>query len=92
MPARLQYKHVEALNMVGLDFAKKPNVLNTWKEYLDMLGTPDPTDEPQRNQFYRDRDNKFIDFIFAMSQALDYETTRLEIKAILFAGSSRHMG
>ena len=39
-PGRLQYRHVESLNLVGLDFANRPNVINAWKEYLDMLNTP----------------------------------------------------
>ncbi|MBB5343161.1 DUF6680 family protein [Tunturibacter empetritectus] len=79
-PARLQHRHVDALNMVGLDFADKPAVVTAWKEYLDMLNTPEPADEGQKTQFYRDRDGKFIDFIFAMSQTLDYQATRLEVQ------------
>jgi hypothetical protein len=79
-PARLQNRHVDSLNMVGLDFADESKVVTTWKEYLDMLNSTEPSDETQRPQFYRDRDNKFIDFIFAMAQVLDYHATRLEVQ------------
>jgi hypothetical protein len=77
-PGRLQYRHVESLNMVGLDFANESKVIEAWKEYLDMLNTSEPTDGAQQQQFYRDRDGKFISLIFAMSQTLGYKFTHLE--------------
>ncbi len=80
LPGRLEHRHVEALNMVGLDFANKSNVVDAWKEYLDMLNTQEPTEEAQRQQFYRDRDGKFIGLIFSMTQTLGYEATRLEVQ------------
>jgi len=79
-PARLQHRHVEALNMVGLDFEDQSAVVTAWKEYLDKLNSSEPTDDMQKPQFYRDRDAKFIDLIFAIAKALDYKATRLEVE------------
>src|SRR5215469_13189964 len=50
-PQRLQYRHVEALNMVGISFAKKSSVVEAWNEYLDKLNRPDPEAEAERPRF-----------------------------------------
>jgi hypothetical protein len=79
-PQRLQYRHVEALNMVGIDFSEIAPVIEAWEEYLDKLNTTEPTDEIQKPQFYKDRDAKFFALIFSLSQALGYKFTRLEVE------------
>jgi len=79
-PGRLQYKHVEALNMVSLSFKGYKAVIEAWNEYLDKLLSPDPADEVQKAQFYKERDAKFYALLYAMSQALDYSFTRLEVE------------
>jgi hypothetical protein len=79
-PSRLQYRHVEALNMVGIAFSAKSPVIEAWNEYLDKLNSPDPENEAERPRFYEDRDMKFHNLVFAISRAVGYKFTRLEIK------------
>ena len=79
-PQRLNYRHVEALNVVGNDFANDSKVIDAWKEYLDKLNSPLPTDTNLHTQFFEARDEKFNELIFQMSQTLGYKFTRLEIK------------
>ena len=79
-PQRLQYRHVEALNMVGIDFSNNPSVTDAWKEYLDKLNTKEPEEETQKPQFYNDRDVKFHALVFAISSSLGYKFTRLEVE------------
>ena len=66
--------------MVVLDFADKKKVTEAWAEYLDKLNTPEPTDEAQKPRFWEDRDAKFLAWIYAMTQALNYQTTALDVK------------
>jgi hypothetical protein len=66
--------------MVGIDFLKASSVTDAWAEYLDKLNSPDPQDEAQKPQFYKERDAKFHALIFAMSQSLRYKFTRLEVE------------
>lgn len=79
-PQRLQYRHVEALNMVGIDFAGDSSVIEAWEEYLDRLNSPVPDDEIQKTQFFSERDVKFHNLIFAISQSVGYKFTRLEVE------------
>jgi len=83
-PARLQYPHVQALNMVGIEFEGNGKVVDAWKEYIDFLNKPSPDNE-QQPQFFRDRDVKFHSLIFALSQALRYKFSRLEIEKLSYS-------
>ena len=66
--------------MIGVDFASNKPVIDAWKEYMDKLNSPEPEDENQKPQFYRERDSKFHNLIFAISQSLKYKFTRLEVE------------
>jgi hypothetical protein len=82
---RLQHNHVEALNMVPVDFARSSKVIEAWREYLDILNTPEPQDEVQQPPFWRERDSKFVNLILAMSKELRYKFTRLEVEKLVYA-------
>lgn len=82
-PGRLHYRHVEALNMIGLEFEGDSQVIEAWKEYLDALNRKEPATEKQ--QFYNERDAKFNALIFALSRSLRYKFTRLEIEQLAYS-------
>ncbi|MBT9331483.1 DUF6680 family protein [Paracidobacterium acidisoli] len=82
-PARLNYRHVEALNMIGLEFEDDSQVIEAWKEYLDYLNRKEPATEKQ--QFYNERNAKFNALIFALSRSLRYKFTRLEIEKLAYS-------
>jgi len=79
-PQRLQYRHVEALNTVGIDFSKESSVINAWEEYLDKLNSTEPKEEVHKPQFYKERDPKFFALIFAISKSVGYKFTLLEVE------------
>ena len=66
--------------MVGIAFSGKSSVIEAWNEYLDKLNSQEPESEIERPRFYEDRDTKFHNLIFAISRAVGYRFTRLEIK------------
>jgi len=80
IPQRLQYRHVEALNMVGVDYSGVSSVVEAWREYLDKLNSPVPEGEAQQAQAYKERDAKFHALIFAMSKSSGYRFTQLEVE------------
>jgi hypothetical protein len=84
-PGRLQYGHVQALNVIGIEFEGDSTVIEAWKEYLGMLNEREPTDEAVKQQFYRERDQKFMTLVYTMSKALRYKLTRLEIEKLYYA-------
>ena len=84
-PGRLQYKHVEALNMVSLDFKGFDAVIDAWNEYLDKLLSSDPPEIALKAQFYKERDAKFHALLYAISKALDYSFTRLDVEKHFYA-------
>jgi len=85
LPGRLQYRRVEALNMVSLDFKGYASVIEAWNEYLDNLLSTDPTDEIMKKQFYKERDTKFHALLYAMSKALSYTFSRLDVEKHFYA-------
>lgn len=70
--------------MIGLEFEDSRDVLEAWKEYLDFLNRTEPEAEVAKQQFYKERDGKFTDLIFALSRKLRYTFTRLEIEKLTY--------
>src|SRR5579862_8591689 len=63
---RLSPRHVEALNMVPLEFKNEGNekkVLDAWKEYLDHLGTDSTQDT---NAWAKTGFDLLVDLLFEM--------------------------
>jgi len=82
--ARLSGPHVEALNMIDVEFYEqkrrllrenKPfrRVRTAWNAYLDHLRSPTPTDKGQEAVFIAKRDELFTDLLYEMALALGYE-------------------
>jgi hypothetical protein len=82
--ARLSGPHVEALNMIDVEFYEqrhrllrenKPfrRVRTAWNAYLDHLRSPTPTDKGQEPVFFAKRDELFTDLLYEMALALGYE-------------------
>jgi hypothetical protein len=82
--ARLSGPHVEALNMIDVEFYEarrrffpenKPfrRVRSAWNAYLDHLRAPMPTDKSQEPVFFAKREDLFTDLLYEMALALGYE-------------------
>jgi hypothetical protein len=64
---RVCYEHVEALNMIGLDFKKDKKIIDLWHEYLDWL-------KKQNNEIvFNKRDELLKDLLYTISQSLGYK-------------------
>ena len=77
---RLSSYHVEALNMIDLEFSKNNerelNVIEAWKEYLDAL-----SDQNLNNQHGMEkRSDLFIDLLHRMAVVVDYKFDKVHIK------------
>src|SRR4051812_49285089 len=81
---RLSGAHVEALNLIDLEFYEprrrflKQNkslarVRSAWHAYLEHLGAPNPTDEAQRAVFFSARGELFVDLLYEMANSLGYD-------------------
>lgn len=78
--ARLSQSHVEALNLIDIEFASggasDTNVREAWVRYLDRL-TPDQLSD----ELFLDRSlEAYIDLLHVMSRALGYKLERTHIK------------
>lgn len=77
---RLSPRHVEALNMVPLEFkdeGDEKQILDAWKEYLDHLGTDATVDT---NAWAKTGFDLLVDLLFEMSNSLGYDFEKLRIK------------
>src|SRR5690349_16488287 len=70
--ARLSARHVEALNLIELEYsaAKKTQrrVHEAWRSYFDTLGLPVDPQNPQA--VFDKRDSAFVDLLYEMAQCL----------------------
>jgi hypothetical protein len=74
---RLAPRHVEALNMIDLEFGadvdrEKP-VVEAWRTYRDALSIPGDQPEPYPG-FYANRDGLLVTLLYEMSKAVGYSS------------------
>lgn len=90
--ARLSPEHVQAINMIDLVFygsftfgihrrtRKEQAILDAWKEYHDNLcGGVDLT-ETQQQTHYTQRNELFINMLYAISQDVGFTFDRVQLK------------
>jgi hypothetical protein len=65
---RLSDTHVQALNLIDIEFHDDAGVREAWKEYLDRLNTPAPEANPA--PVYAQRDEKFEALLHTMARSV----------------------
>lgn len=90
--ARLHADHVRALNMIDLTFygpvrfgrawrsGRDQAVLDAWKEYHDHLSDQANVNPANIEAMFAQREELFINLLFAMARALGYEFDRVQLK------------
>jgi len=80
--SRLATQHIEALNMIDLEFPsatrKYRKILSAWKAYRSHLNEQEP-EPPSTAVFYAKRDELFLDLLYEMGQALGYDFDKTQI-------------
>lgn len=70
---RLSSQHVEALNMIDIEFYGEVEVLDAWNFYRAELNLDIRNyDKKQQDEFYKKRDSCFFDLLYEMSKLLNY--------------------
>jgi hypothetical protein len=81
--ARLSGVHVEALNLIDIEFsptnAKDKKVRNAWKAYFAHLGEKNEGPEAQM-LWSAKRDDLFTDLLYELGTALGYDFDKTQIK------------
>jgi len=81
----VSWSHVEALNRIDLEFDKnKPKeraVLDSWKEYLDLLGNT----QLSSDQWGMKRVELLVELLHKMALVLDYDFDKTHIKNSSYA-------
>ncbi|WP_095152554.1 DUF6680 family protein [Pseudomonas sp. Irchel s3b5] len=90
--ARLSADHVRGLNMIDLSFygyvgfgrkwtsGRDQNVLDAWKEYHDHLSDPANLNTMSTEALWVQRDELFVNLLFAMGRSLGYQFDRVQLK------------
>lgn len=90
---RINYDHVQALNMIDLEFSdKKKNekeILISWKIYLDHLNSAPSDDDPDYsirfNSWIENGDTLFTKLLYAMSRYFGYEFDEVHLKKGIYS-------
>ena len=80
--SRLSPNHIEALNMINIEFPAKPKfkkVRSAWKAYFSHLSDPTPRDTNQYPVFFAKRSELFTDLLYEIGSALGYDSDKTEI-------------
>ena len=77
----LSWDHVQALNLVELEFRKYPKAIDAWKNYLEKLSEPSPPIQEQERyqQFHAKREKLLTLLIGEIAKTLKIEVEQLEI-------------
>ena len=86
---RLNLNHIEALNMIDIEFFKNEKVKEKWKLLLDnFVNYPqDPNEknyEPRLSSCAEKSDALFVDLLFEMAKSLDYKFDEVHLKRNIY--------
>ncbi len=86
---RLSPAHIEALNMIDIEFYKDKEITNTWKRMLDNFANyPQNTDDEdyivKLNSRVEESDNLLVDLLLKMSKSLDYKFDEVHLKRNIY--------
>lgn len=92
---RLSFDHVQALNMIDIDFyghrllgfrfqsGGEKAVISSWKTYLDHLNQP--FNEAAHDAWLVRSNDLFTDLLFEMSRALGYDFDKVHLKRSIYS-------
>lgn len=80
--ARLDGSHVAALNLVELEFYKRPKVRSAYKAYVKNLSTPPPQEPDPLDAFIRERDDLFSELLFEVASDLGYAFDKSDLSRL----------
>jgi hypothetical protein len=85
--ARLSQRHVEALNLIDIEYpgdkAKDKGVHEAWRSYLDALSAPN--DASNQDVVFERRQRTFIELMHKMAQRLDFPFDRVAIERNIYS-------
>ena len=80
--ARVSREHVQALNMIDLEFygggTREKRVREVWRQYLDHLNTQ--YDKAAAATWSMRQDELFVDLLYEMANCLGYDFDKIHIK------------
>ena len=85
--ARLSQRHVEALNLIDLEYpgtsAKDKGVHEAWRSYLDALSVPN--DPARQEVIFNKRNEAFIELLHQMAKRLDFPFDKVSIERNVYS-------
>jgi hypothetical protein len=73
--------HVQALNMIDIEFNSQQDVRDAWNSYRDHLSNFPPDSDAMALLIWHNRIQDFlVDLLFSMSQHLDYNLTKVTLR------------
>ncbi|HRI02521.1 MAG TPA: hypothetical protein PLL77_02150 [Pyrinomonadaceae bacterium] len=90
--SRLSPQHVEALNMIDVEFHKKKRfkkIVDAWGEYRDNLNNFPEDDEAADHKarvevWFSTNDQRFTDLLYEMGQSLNYKFDKVHLKRSMY--------
>jgi len=87
--ARLAPNHIEALNMINIEFPanhrRYKKVRSAWKAYFTHLGEKNPDDVQLQAVHFAKRNDLFTDLLYEMGTALDYDFDKTDISKEVYS-------
>lgn len=77
---RLSYRHIEALNMIDMEFKESDDVTYAWNAYFDHLCKNKANSEIETKIIEEKRNELFVNLMYEMSKFLNFNHTKLDIQ------------
>ena len=86
---RLDVKHIEALNMIDIEFFKNKKITEAWKLLLDNFANypQNPNEknyESKISSCAEKSDGLFVDLLSEMAKSLDYKFDKVQLKRNIY--------
>lgn len=87
MRTRRMYMHVDhvaALNVIQVEFAKEPQVIQTYKAYIRNLSEAAPQPGPEFDRFTQSRSDLFFDLLYEIAKVLKVDMDKRDLERLAY--------
>lgn len=80
--ARLDYRHISALNLVELEFYNNSSIRMSYKNYIENLSVPWPVNEKDQSRLWDQRNDLFAVLLRDIANSLGYAYDKSDLSRL----------
>jgi hypothetical protein len=81
---KLSVDHVNALNLIQIEFYGRPDVAGAYQQYISHLNSPIPSTTDEQSAFFERREDLFVDLVHSIARELKYDLDKRDLAKLAY--------